>query len=62
MLFYISFLRYGKVLWSSDAQNCVSDEVLSGRYTIEDLEKGGKVSVEGVLGKRGIKWEILTCK
>ena len=50
--------RFGKVLWRSEGQNCVSDEVLSGRYQVKDLEKDGKVSVEGVLGRRDIKWHF----
>ena len=52
--------RFGKVLWRSDSRHCVSDEVLSGRHKIKDLEKGGMVSVEEVLGKRGIRWEFPT--
>ena len=52
--------RFGKVLWRSEGQNCVSDEVLSGRYQVKDLEMDGKVSVEGVLGRRDIKWDFQT--
>ena len=52
--------RYGKVLWRSDGRGCVSDEVLMGRYKIKDLEKGGMMSVEDELGRRGIRWEFPT--
>ena len=56
----IILCRFGKVLWRSDGRSCVSDEVLSGRYKVKDLEEGGKVSVVDVLGRRGIKWEFAT--
>ena len=56
--------RFGKVLWRSDENHCISDEVLDGTYKIKDL-KGGKVSVEDVLGRSSIKgecikWDFLT--
>ena len=52
--------RFGKVLWRADGQNCVSDEVRSRRYRIKDLEQGGEVSVEDVLGRRGIRRDFRT--
>ena len=48
--------RFGKVLWRSDGRHSVSDEVLEGRHRVQDLEKGGNVSVEDVLGGSGTKW------
>ena len=52
--------RFGKVLWRKVRRLFVSDEVLSGRYQVKDLEKDGKVSVEGVLGRGDIKWNFQT--
>ena len=48
--------RFGKVLWRSDGRHSVSDEVLEERHKIEDLERGGKVSVKDVLGGSDTKW------
>ena len=49
--------RFGKVLWRSDGQHSVSDEVLlGGRHRVQDLEKSGNVSVENVLGGQDTRW------
>ncbi len=48
--------RFGKVLWTSDGRRSVSDEVLGERHKIRDLEKGGNVSVEDVLGGNDTRW------
>ena len=49
--------RFGKVLWRSDGRHSVSDEVLlGGRHRVQDLEKGGNVSVEDVLGGIDTRW------
>ena len=43
-------------MWRSDGWRSVSDEVLEGRHRIQDLERGGKVSVEEVLGGKNTRW------
>ena len=52
--------RFGKVVWRSNSQHTISDEVLSERYKIKDLEKGGKVSVDDVLGGKNTRWSFPT--
>ena len=46
------------MLWRSDSQRTLSDEVLTGRYTIKDLEKGGKLSVTDELARPDIRWSF----
>ena len=48
--------RFGKVLWRRDGRRSVSDEVLEGRHRVQDLERGGNVSVEDVLGGKDTSW------
>ena len=43
------------MLWRSDSQRTLSDEVLTGSYTIKDLEEGGKLSIQDELARPGIR-------
>ena len=47
-------------MWRSDGRHSISDEVLEGRHRVQDLKRGGNVSVEDVLGGKDKSWRFQT--